>query len=58
MGKANAKVVLEATVTRADGTVEDLGIISHDEVDSLPDWFKKLQGTEQYRALEQERKID
>jgi len=57
MGKAKTKVVVEATITRADGTVEDLGIISRDEVDIFPDWFKELQRTEQYQALEQERKI-
>ena len=52
MGKAKTKVTLEATVTRADGTVEDLGIISREEVDKLPEWFRDLQKTEAFKAQE------
>jgi len=58
MGKAKTKVVVEATITRADGTVEDLGIISRDEADIFPDWFKELQGTDQYQVMKQEGKVD
>jgi len=58
MGKAKTKVILEATITRADGTVEDLGIISRNEVDTVPDWFRQLQGTEQYQAMKQEGAIE
>ena len=52
MGKAKTKVTLEATITRADGTVEDLGIISREEEDQLPEWFRDLQKTEAFKAQE------
>jgi hypothetical protein len=50
MSNANmgAEVVLEAVVTRADGTVEDLGVISVAEDAQLPEWFQKLKESEAF----------
>jgi len=51
--KLGAKVVLEAKITRADGTVEDLGVIGA-SADNLPEWFKKLQELETYKAAKEQ----
>lgn len=52
MSNANmgTEVVLEAVVTRADGTIEDLGVISVSKTE-LPDWFLKLKETEAFAQI-------
>ena len=55
---AKTKVELSAVVTRADGMVEDLGVISRGESEGVPDWFKTLQGTDQYKTLDQKGVIE
>ena len=39
-GRAVQSVTVRAKITRADGTVEDLGVISHSE---MPWWKQKLR---------------
>jgi len=58
MTSANAKtkVVLEATITRADGTEEDLGIISQGE--ELPEWFQRIKSTEEFQQLKEKGVIE
>jgi hypothetical protein len=50
--KIGADIVLEAKITRADGTVVDLGVISANK-DALPEWFKELQKLDTYKSAEE-----
>ena len=52
----NTKVIVEAQVTRADGTMEDLGVIS--DVKELPDWFLKLKESVSYTQAAETGVID
>lgn len=43
LGKSDVKVQISAVITRADGTVEDLGVLqATDESKSVTSWIKKF----------------